>query len=340
MVGFPGENLAIKLWDTIVDKGVCGVLRPWQIKREGLANAEVARSQILMLAQAEKDVSKIKEGSVTAKLIGGDVILNRSAEAYSQIVDLPSLYAVMHDDIVIRNIQGEVNLAKTILKAEGQLLKESITPSDIDVDFDWMQRWRSYAMNVTAEDVQSLWANLLAGEVKSPGRYSLRTMEFLKNITKNDAKEIEKIIPFIFKEGFIYRGYLGQVKSNPHVRAINQWLEWEHLYFMQELGIIQGITEERATITLLPELNKESFLRTTDKVIIYKLPSDRGCETAYISVTKLGCELVDIAGMPSNREYLNLAAEHIRHSGGEVKIADYKETGSGSIDYYNIEDFD
>ncbi|XIH86279.1 DUF2806 domain-containing protein [Pantoea sp. SGAir0430] len=112
-----------------------------------------------------------------------------------------------------------------MLKAEEQLLKEAGAISEDDIDFDWIQRWRSYAVNVTSEDVQALWANLLAGEIKSPGRFSLRTMEFLKNITKNDAKDIERVMPFIFKEGFIYRGYLGGA-GDIHKRTIHKWLGW------------------------------------------------------------------------------------------------------------------
>jgi len=37
----PGENLLIKLWETLADKGIGSLFKPWQIKREGKATAEV-----------------------------------------------------------------------------------------------------------------------------------------------------------------------------------------------------------------------------------------------------------------------------------------------------------
>lgn len=336
MADGPYESLVIKLWDTIVDKGVCGVFRPGQIKREGLAKATVARNQILMLAQAEKDAQQIRNGNLISKVEGGEVVLINNVEHYEPILDLPSMYAAVSDDLVSRHIQGEINLAKTILKAEQELLGQEMVAPEEDIEIDWINRWRDYALNVSSDEVQALWARLLAGEVKSPGRFSFRTMEFLKNLTKHEAKEIEQIVPFIFKEGFIYRGYLESSDHGGLARTIHKWLNWDLLYRMQELGLIQEIHEERATITLMSELGKKYFLRGADKAIIYEMPLGKQLKETYISVTKLGVELVDIAGGNSNIEYINALAAQIKKSGGDVQISDYRELPNGIIECLNI----
>jgi len=54
-----GEQLIIKLWDTIADKGIGSLLIPWQILREGDARTEVRRREIIALAKAEKEASEI-----------------------------------------------------------------------------------------------------------------------------------------------------------------------------------------------------------------------------------------------------------------------------------------
>lgn len=54
-MGWPGEQLVIRLWDTLSEKGVGSLLRPWQMKREGMAQIEIRRAELLALAQAEKD---------------------------------------------------------------------------------------------------------------------------------------------------------------------------------------------------------------------------------------------------------------------------------------------
>jgi hypothetical protein len=45
----PGEQLLIKLWETIADKGIGNLLRPWQMRREGQAAIDVKHSELLML---------------------------------------------------------------------------------------------------------------------------------------------------------------------------------------------------------------------------------------------------------------------------------------------------
>ena len=51
--------------------------------------------------------------------------------------------------------------------------------------------------------MQQIWSSILAGEVESPGRTSLRTLDILKNMTKKDAELFNeamkyKIQDFIF----------------------------------------------------------------------------------------------------------------------------------------------
>ena len=52
-IKIPGEKLLIKIWDSIVDRGIGGLLHPRQIKRLGKARAEVRRDDLLMMAQTE-----------------------------------------------------------------------------------------------------------------------------------------------------------------------------------------------------------------------------------------------------------------------------------------------
>ncbi len=39
----PGEKLLIKMWETLVERGIGGLLTPWQTIREGRAMNEVRR---------------------------------------------------------------------------------------------------------------------------------------------------------------------------------------------------------------------------------------------------------------------------------------------------------
>src|SRR5262245_53579934 len=61
----PGERLLIKMWGTLLDNGFGGLLRPWQMRREGRAAAQVRRYEILSVAQANRDAAEIAGGVKT-----------------------------------------------------------------------------------------------------------------------------------------------------------------------------------------------------------------------------------------------------------------------------------
>ncbi|WP_239953764.1 DUF2806 domain-containing protein [Pantoea sp. Z09] len=331
MADGPYEKLILKLWDTVVDKGICGVLRPAQMRREGLAKSVVARNQILMLAQAEKDAEDVRNGMLISKIEGSNVVLKPNIEKYEPVVDLPSMYAVIREDIIIERVQNEINIAKTLLKAEKELEGQEVEVSEADIESDWINRWRDYACKVSTDEMQSIWARLLAGEVKSPGKFSFRTMEFIKNITKKEAQEIESVLPFIFKEGFIFRGYL---QSN-RTRYIHKWLSLDILLKMQELGIVQEIHQGNVTINLNGNKGETAFIRCNEKALTFLREGDSDINMPYIAVTQLGIQLAEIAGCNANEEYLLAVGEHLKTQGSQVFLVDYVDMQAGAIRVYN-----
>lgn len=56
----PGEALLAKFWETIAEKGIGGLFKPWQIRREGRASIEIRRQEMLVLAQAEREADAIR----------------------------------------------------------------------------------------------------------------------------------------------------------------------------------------------------------------------------------------------------------------------------------------
>ena len=78
--GWPGEQLLIKLWDTI-SGGIGAGLRPRQILREEAARTEVRRRDLLIISQAERDAGEIRSGKKTLERQGDELILLPAPEA-------------------------------------------------------------------------------------------------------------------------------------------------------------------------------------------------------------------------------------------------------------------
>ena len=77
---------------------------------------------------------------------------------------------------------------------------------DHDPDPDWAARFFDIAQDVSSEHLQKLWGRILAGEVETPGRTSLRTLSILKNASQREAKQFEALMRyrignFIFTDG-------------------------------------------------------------------------------------------------------------------------------------------
>jgi len=65
---------------------------------------------------------------------------------------------------------------------------EENNTEDKPFNIDWFIRFYESAGNISDDDMQNLWARLLAGEVSSPGKFSLRAMDTLRNMSKEEAE--------------------------------------------------------------------------------------------------------------------------------------------------------
>lgn len=68
-------------------------------------------------------------------------------------------------------------------------------------DFDWFIRYYEAAGNISDENMQEIWAKILAGEVRNPSAFSLRIIDVLRNMRKVDAELFIKICKHSFDKG-------------------------------------------------------------------------------------------------------------------------------------------
>lgn len=130
------------------------------------------------------------------------------------IKDAQALLARTVNRILFQEVQRQKNLdsivAKTYVELEHktECSKEKVNP-------DWMLRFAEAAQNISDEELQNLWAKILTGEIIMPNSCSLRAIETLKNMSKNEFDVFLKICPFICN-GFLCKedGILDQFDIN------------------------------------------------------------------------------------------------------------------------------
>lgn len=73
-----------------------------------------------------------------------------------------------------------------------------------EFDFDWFMRFFDAAGNISNEELQKLWAQILNNEIQHPNNCSLRTLEILRNMSASEAKMFQKLCQFVVQSGNMY----------------------------------------------------------------------------------------------------------------------------------------
>ena len=140
---------------------------------------------------------------------------NAEAEAYAHIRKTDAENAA-----ALARLQGEEQLANYMLAREKRKMNNTISvvdlaqtqftegeqASDEPVNSDWLNRFFSIVEEVSDKDMQQLWARILAGEVKRPKSYSLRTLELLKNISPKEAEVINLASGYLIEDQLLCTG--------------------------------------------------------------------------------------------------------------------------------------
>lgn len=175
----------IKLFDCI-SNGIGKVYEPTHIKKMAKAKSE----EIRMISDAVS--SNIK---LPMQYSNGELIIDA--------LDSQELIKRTGDRIFFQEIQKQKNIEAVISNAYQELEKET-SVSEEKVDDDWILRFFNSVEDISNEEMLSIWGKILAGEIKKPQSYSLRTLEKLKNISQKEAALFEKIANQIIMYGGIY----------------------------------------------------------------------------------------------------------------------------------------
>jgi uncharacterized repeat protein (TIGR03899 family) len=67
-------------------------------------------------------------------------------------------------------------------------------------DQDWFNNFINLAEDVSNKTMQDLWAKILAGEISSPGSFSLKSLQAFKTMSINEAKLLAKACAIAIKD--------------------------------------------------------------------------------------------------------------------------------------------
>lgn len=115
-------------------------------------------------------------------------------------------------------------IGKTVLE-----LGDKNSDSTEEVDEDWYTRFFETVEDISDEQLQSLWARILAGEILKPRTYSYRLLAVLRNISKNELDIILKIAPLV----------CGDIILNEHTSLGNKGITGQDISILEDMGILK-----------------------------------------------------------------------------------------------------
>ena len=142
---------------------------PWIANRE--------RAIALLQAQTQRDCRQIAEGELIYQE-------GRLLSVHDQR-QLPNVYETIHG----LNHQADAKrLEAAIREAARQIFEVSPDQiSDESISQTFFNRWRREAEMIDENELRQWWAGLLKEEIVQPNRISMRTLDVVKNLSKNDC---------------------------------------------------------------------------------------------------------------------------------------------------------
>ncbi|HEX9896238.1 MAG TPA: DUF2806 domain-containing protein [Dehalococcoidales bacterium] len=179
-----------------IAEAVGGLSKPYQIKRVAKAKAEAE----LIEAQAERKITALRRRALTR--------------------------------FITEEAKKQENIESITKKALPQL-NESSDPQNIEND--WITNFFDKCRIVSDEEMQILWAKILAGEANSPRTYSKRTVNLLSSLDKYDAQLFTNFCRFSFE----FAGLESFVYDLTEAIYKNQKINFDSLVHLDNAGLIR-----------------------------------------------------------------------------------------------------
>lgn len=218
------------------------------------------------------------------------------------------------------------NFLKIAEMADSMVQEKKNNSIDKQYSFDWFIRYYEASGNISDKEMQILWAKILAGEIEKPSSYSLRTLDVLRNMSKEEAECFVKICNASIKSG-----------SEKHVIPVDQdylsknGIDYSDILMLEEIGLINSGSGIHINDDL--ESNTEYILYVYGRLIVRAIASEnRKFSLRVYPFTNVGNELATLIDRESNEENFLDLCKKLQDSNPGILITVHRIIPSESED--------
>ena len=245
-----------------------------------------------------------------------DTLVNKIANAFGRHFDprqaIRMAEAEAQADRILRVSAAETDVEVAELRQRAavrfaneemtkQLNMESITEKAIpllnddanpeEMENDWIMNFFDKGRMVSDDDMQELWARILAGEANNPSSFSRKTVNLVADLDKRDAETFRDLCGFVWDIGYPIPLVLDVQDEIYNQNGIN----FGRIVQLEALGLIRDGGAMGFRRINLP---KTFPLYYYGKQVVLTMPneSDNKLTTGKVLLTQAGLEMTPISG--------------------------------------------
>ncbi len=245
--------------------------------------------------------------------------IKRVAEAEAQAAVIQANARVQISEIERRGLER-------LIREEGQKQEniENITYRAIphlksdarpeDVDKDWISHFFDRCRLVSDEQMQELWASILANETNTPHRFSKKTIDTVAALEKSDAEMFSNLCSFVW----LSDGPLVFVMDSKHNIYHSKNITFDNLEHLESIGLINfGTVGNYTTSSDFESVTLSYCGRQINLTLQNKIKWNLG----RVRLTRTGGELFYVCSAIGSEEFMDYMINYWINTVSHVSVS-------------------
>jgi hypothetical protein len=292
-----GLSEPLKRLIEVISSGIGNVYKPYLIRKTADAKAYEIKVIANAMAESKKLLTHTEYEDGKVKVLA------------EQSEDFPTLQNRADARIQYRGQCEQQNVEAVCVNAAEELLKETTVP-DGKPEPEWISRFFDISSGINSEELQFLWGRILAGEIKRPGSFSLRTLDVLRNLSRKEAENFVKLGNYILRsnEKVFY------VDPTAYIFAKDGGLTFLDILALKHAGLV---FESDLEFSFAPSsAGQMTHLTYGSLLLIFEREKDTQKLGSNIGLlTPVGIELLELLTVQPDMEYLEFVGRRFAADG-------------------------
>lgn len=293
----------------VVSQGIGTLYEPTHIKRMAKSRAKEIRTIS----------SAINDSNLPIQYSNGPVGIDTSTKEFMERTERRMLFLEAKKQ---KNIEDIIAGAYENLENEPKVSEEPLQE-------EWINRFFNIVGEVSSDELKVIWSKILSEEIKQPGKCSIRTLENLRNISREEAEIFKKISNYIIE----YRNVYYLPNEDELLKSIN--INYGEILKLSEAQMINSSAMVSATLTF-DENTKENYLIYNNYIVICKKENKSVENLSAFNLTETGINIFKILSTNFDKDYFESYLKIVKKDDMKVSYSKIiKRHPNGQISYMN-----